>query len=360
MLAMEAVVSHLDEVTGYFQNHQVLMDRIARAEKILDARIAKASEEQAETSVSGEEDELAEDAGDFDPEVASIFCEEAMELIEVCESALSDWRLEPESADYRSALKRPLHTLKGGARMAGITAMGDLSHELETLVMQVDAGSIPADDNMFDVIQASLDELARMRESVANGGRCASARQMIARIHALTKPRGAAIAAAAPTVKPAAPAGEPYRRSAYAQPPAVPPAPQSFAPPPPALTPAEQETPAAEASESPLAAFGETDSADAASAHFAGADEGSAHSADAASAHFAGADEASAHSADAASATSPVPTKPPHIPLMPPRLTSPVLTQPPRIPPTPPRLTPSVLTQPPCIRRRRLGARRRC
>src|SRR4051812_15820185 len=78
MLAMEAVVSHLDEVTGYFQNHQVLNDRIAQAEKILDQRIAKASEEQAETSVSGDEDELTEDAGDFDPEVASIFCEEAM------------------------------------------------------------------------------------------------------------------------------------------------------------------------------------------------------------------------------------------------------------------------------------------
>jgi chemosensory pili system protein ChpA (sensor histidine kinase/response regulator) len=261
MLAMEAVVSHLDEVTGYFQNHQVLMDRIAQAEKILDARIAKASEEQAETSVSGEDEEVTEDAGDFDPEVASIFCEEAMELIEVCESALSDWRLEPQSAEYRSALKRPLHTLKGGARMAGITAMGDLSHELETLVMQVDAGFVPADDNMFDVIQASLDELARMRESVANGRRVASARQMIARIHSLTKPKGAAIAAAAPTIKPAAPKGEPYRRSppAFAQPPAVPPAPQSFAPPPPALTPAEQETPAAEASESPLAAFGETE-----------------------------------------------------------------------------------------------------
>jgi len=261
MLAMEAVVSHLDEVTGYFQNHQVLNDRIAQAEKILDQRIAKASEEQAETSVSGEEDELTEDAGDFDPEVASIFCEEAMELIEVCESALSDWRLEPESADYRSALKRPLHTLKGGARMAGITAMGDLSHELETLVMQVDNGSVPADDNMFDVIQASLDELARMRESVANGGRVASARQMIARIHGLTKPKGASVAASAPTIKPAAPAGEPFRRGppGFTPTPAVPPTPQSFAPPPPALTPAEQETPAAAANNSPAAGYSEND-----------------------------------------------------------------------------------------------------
>ncbi len=272
MLAMEAVASHLDEVTGYFQNHQVLMDRIAHAEKVLDARIAKASEEQAETSASGEEDELAEEQGDFDPEVASIFCEEAMELIEVCESALAAWRLEPESADYRSALKRPLHTLKGGARMAGITAMGDLSHELETLVMQVDAGAVPADDRVFDVIQASLDELARMRESVANGGRCASARPMIARIHALTKPRGADIAAAAPTVRPAPPEGEPYRSAAYAQPPAVPPAPQSFAPPPPALTAAEQETPAAEASESPLAGFEGSAAANAAESDAASVD----------------------------------------------------------------------------------------
>src|SRR5215475_11879502 len=106
-----------------------------------------------------------------------------MELIEFSESALSDWRSDPDSAEYRSALKRPLHTLKGGARMAGITAMGDLSHELETLVMQVDNGSVPPGDTVFDVIQASLDELARMREAVANGRRVSAARAMISRIH---------------------------------------------------------------------------------------------------------------------------------------------------------------------------------
>ena len=49
---------------------------------------------------------------------------------------------EPAYAELRGALKRPLHTLKGGARMAGITAMGDLSHELETLVMQIDSGAV--------------------------------------------------------------------------------------------------------------------------------------------------------------------------------------------------------------------------
>src|SRR5581483_1448250 len=137
-------------------------------------------------------EELSDATADFDPEVAAIFTEEAMELIELSEGALSDWRGEPASADYRSALKRPLHTLKGGARMAGITPMGDLRHELETLVMQVDNGSVPADEQVFEVIQARLDELARMREAVANGGRVAPARAMIARIQALSRPGVAA------------------------------------------------------------------------------------------------------------------------------------------------------------------------
>ncbi|MEA3176478.1 MAG: hypothetical protein QOI59_1, partial [Gammaproteobacteria bacterium] len=60
MVAMEAVVSHLDEVTGYFQNHFPLQERIAHAEKLLDQRIAKAAEEeQSETSIQGDEDELS-------------------------------------------------------------------------------------------------------------------------------------------------------------------------------------------------------------------------------------------------------------------------------------------------------------
>ncbi len=88
----------------------------------------------------------------------------------------------------RLGLKRPLHTLKGGARMAGIMPMGDLSHELETLVMLVDNGTVAADGALLDAIQASLDELARMREQVANGRRVAPARQMLERLQRLAKP----------------------------------------------------------------------------------------------------------------------------------------------------------------------------
>ncbi|HVS77126.1 MAG TPA: response regulator, partial [Steroidobacteraceae bacterium] len=59
--------------------------------------------------------------------------------------------------------------------------------------------TIAVDGAAFDVIQASLDELARMRETVANGRRVAPARAMIGRIQALTRPGGGASSAAAPS-----------------------------------------------------------------------------------------------------------------------------------------------------------------
>lgn len=216
MGAMEIVATHLDEPTGYFVTHWQLQERIAEADKALDQRMAAATAARAaqeaaaeeptpEEAMREEEAETPDDAGDFDPEVAAIFTEEATELIDASEHALGEWRSEPSSAEYRLALKRPLHTLKGGARMAGIMAMGDLSHELETLVMQVDNGSVAPDEAMFEVVQASLDELARMRELVANGRRVSPARAMIARIHSLTRPKSAQ-AAAAPASAPRAPA----------------------------------------------------------------------------------------------------------------------------------------------------------
>src|SRR5262249_10596058 len=152
-------------------NHWQLLERIERADKALDARMAAAAAHEngaaaaaaiaaAVAAVPEPAPPPAEDeAVDFDPEVAAIFTDEATELIEASERALSDWRSQPGSADYCLALKRPLHTLKGGARMAGITPMGDLSHELETLVMAVDNGTVNAGAQVFDAIQASLDEL---------------------------------------------------------------------------------------------------------------------------------------------------------------------------------------------------------
>jgi chemosensory pili system protein ChpA (sensor histidine kinase/response regulator) len=142
---------------------------------------------------------------DFDPDVAAIFTEEAAELLDVADASLSGWTRDRANNAMAFELKRALHTLKGGARMAGIRAMGDLSHELETLMQNVETGLVTADQNAFDLLQASLDELHRMRDVVNSGRRVQSARDLLDRIRiasglAPATPVAAAPVAAAPPV----------------------------------------------------------------------------------------------------------------------------------------------------------------
>jgi chemosensory pili system protein ChpA (sensor histidine kinase/response regulator) len=214
MSAMEAVTANLDETTGFFVLHDTLRARIARAELELERRIGESGELLARSSISlqmrpmtvelnlspplatGADMEAHEAGGaeeaavDFDPEIAAIFSEEAIELLESAESALSAWTLEPDDADQVGALRRALHTLKGGARMAGIVAMGELAHELESLITRLENGSARADEGARAVAQAALDELSRMREAIATGRSVQPAPALIARIHAVS--RGAA------------------------------------------------------------------------------------------------------------------------------------------------------------------------
>jgi chemosensory pili system protein ChpA (sensor histidine kinase/response regulator) len=211
MGAMESVATHLDESTGYFSAHDALRLRIAQAERELDQRIdeelrhrALLAEQTAAVAVIESPASI-----DYDAEVAEIFVEEALELIEALQSALTQWREEPDSAERRGALKRPLHTLKGGARMAGIMAMGDLSHELETLVVHMDGQGQDADPRAFEVIQTGLDELARLREQVTARGAIRPAKALIQRIHGLLDPQAAAAAPVLPAIPEPAPAAAP-------------------------------------------------------------------------------------------------------------------------------------------------------
>jgi chemosensory pili system protein ChpA (sensor histidine kinase/response regulator) len=208
--AVEEVVlsSPPDEVIS-----QVTLEDAANpehAESALRREVEPPPEEvQAEDEpVAAEEPEDEEPMlhSDYDAEVASIFTEEATELIDVSERALMAWRSQPDSAELRSELKRPMHTLKGGARMAGITPMGDLSHELETLVMQMDSGLVPVTDNAFGVLQTCLDELARMRDAVAASQPVAHANKLIRRIHSLSKPEPVKPVAAKPVAPKPVPA----------------------------------------------------------------------------------------------------------------------------------------------------------
>ncbi len=126
-------------------------------------------------------------AEEFDHEIANIYSEEATELLEAAQGSLTVWNKDRKDKQPVAELQRQLHTLKGGARMAGVTAMGNLSHELETLVLQIDSGAVAGDEHAHSVMQASLDELSRMRDLVNRGTLPGEARDLIARIRGLAQ-----------------------------------------------------------------------------------------------------------------------------------------------------------------------------
>lgn len=68
-----------------------------------------------------------------DAELVDIFLEEAQEILDTSSSSLQHWLTDTSNEAPLHALLRDLHTLKGGARMAEVRPVGDLTHELEFL-----------------------------------------------------------------------------------------------------------------------------------------------------------------------------------------------------------------------------------
>ena len=232
--AIDNVVAHINETTAFFSEQPSLLGRLRKLETDLDAELA--AQAASDTSASAIVPALPSDfsglgaaararlrprpraaappsasappapraapasppgesapaAEEFDHEIANIYSEEATELIEAAETSLTAWNRDRKDKQRVAELQRQLHTLKGGARMAGITAMGDLSHELESLVIQIDGGSVAADDHAHSIMQASLDELARMRDMVSTGTLPSAPTGLLARIRGLAS--GAQIA----------------------------------------------------------------------------------------------------------------------------------------------------------------------
>ncbi len=123
---------------------------------------------------------------EYDQELLDIFLEEGAEIIDASEESLQAWRDHPDDRSLVEALQRQLHTLKGGARMAGVTPIGDLSHTLESIFEDIVEGRLTRSSEMFDLLQLAHDRLVTMLEQVRNNTAVVSADDLISRIRALT------------------------------------------------------------------------------------------------------------------------------------------------------------------------------
>lgn len=133
------------------------------------------------------EEPVAMSYGDIDDELIDIFLEEAEELLESCEDTLNEIRVTPNSTEHIHQLQRNMHTLKGGARMAELTPVGDLTHNLESLVVMVDEKKVNTDKVLFDLLQESLDVLTGMLGSVKKRESVVSANNLNNRIGMLMR-----------------------------------------------------------------------------------------------------------------------------------------------------------------------------
>ncbi|VAX00466.1 Signal transduction histidine kinase CheA [hydrothermal vent metagenome] len=124
---------------------------------------------------------------DYDEELLEIFLEEGVEILDESDHTLNEWIEEPASPEHLKALQRQLHTLKGGARMAGVTEIGDLSHSIETMLTAIVDNKIEVTDDMFKAIQKGQDELVKMLEQVRKQEHLDPASNLIIAITALAK-----------------------------------------------------------------------------------------------------------------------------------------------------------------------------
>ena len=110
------------------------------------------------------EDDL--DAVDaVDAELFPIFEEEALELLPQLAGQLRAWLHEPGQAAHPSACMRTLHTLKGGARLAGAMRLGEMAHRLETRIEHLLAEAEPATEEIED-LQSNCDSLAQLFDAM--------------------------------------------------------------------------------------------------------------------------------------------------------------------------------------------------
>lgn len=104
-----------------------------------------------------------------DKELLEVFLEESSDILESAAESLARWQADPRNTVEVENLLRDLHTLKGGARMVEITAIGDLAHELEFLYELLAAGRLPSTPALFSLLQNCHDRLAHMLDAARLG-----------------------------------------------------------------------------------------------------------------------------------------------------------------------------------------------
>lgn len=102
--------------------------------------------------------DVLESQDDLDPVLWPVFAEEGEELLPALAQELRHWEAAPSERTAPLAAMRALHTFKGGARLAGAMALGELAHRLESSFEHVLA-HLPASAESLSALAGGVDRL---------------------------------------------------------------------------------------------------------------------------------------------------------------------------------------------------------
>jgi len=124
----------------------------------LDRLEAEAAEQEPEAA-SVQAEAIDPELEALDSTILAIFLEEAHEVLERCDTILNTWRDKLSDLKLVQNLQREIHTFKGGARMAGLESLGDLSHSMETLLERIAANRLQATVAAVQALEEGCDSL---------------------------------------------------------------------------------------------------------------------------------------------------------------------------------------------------------
>jgi chemosensory pili system protein ChpA (sensor histidine kinase/response regulator) len=161
--------------------------------------------------------ELAE----MDEDLLEIFVQEGADILDHSDTLMANLRASPHDREIVGGLQRDLHTLKGGARMAGLAPIGDLSHAMESLLDTISDNRRVMDRITVESLERGFDRLHGLVQRVARRQAIAMPANAIARFEGLVS--GDVYAPTAETVAPVSEARmpPPSRPSPHSRPPAA-------------------------------------------------------------------------------------------------------------------------------------------
>ncbi len=127
---------------------------------------ARADDVQSDQVLDVDAAELAEVA-EVDADLVEVFFEEADEICEALETSILSWSAERDNRLYMENMLRGLHTLKGGARLCGLSTLGDMAHDFESVVIEVQNNERTVDDVLFADLNQRYDTITARLQKVS-------------------------------------------------------------------------------------------------------------------------------------------------------------------------------------------------